>query len=92
MGVGMKTHAVVGMPREVMARLFEPFVTTKAVGEGTGLGLASMYGVVRQSGGFVEIESEPNAGTTVRVYLPIARDDPPTVGVPSGSPSNRRSA
>ncbi|HEU4995161.1 MAG TPA: PAS domain S-box protein [Gemmatimonadaceae bacterium] len=62
----------IGMPQEVMARLFEPFVTTKRSGEGTGLGLASMYGIVRQSGGYVDIESAQGKGTTVRIYLPVS--------------------
>jgi PAS domain S-box-containing protein len=72
----------VGMPLEVMNRLFEPFVTTKDVGEGSGLGLASMYGIVRQSGGYVDIESAPNAGTTVRIYLPLAESPNSTATVP----------
>jgi two-component system, cell cycle sensor histidine kinase and response regulator CckA len=62
----------VGMTAEVQARLFEPFFTTKGPGEGTGLGLASMYGIVRQSGGYVDVESIPKVGTVFRIYLPLA--------------------
>jgi PAS domain S-box-containing protein len=59
-----------GMTPEVIAKAFDPFFTTKGVGKGTGLGLSQVYGFVKQSGGHVQIESEPGRGTTVKVYLP----------------------
>jgi CheY-like chemotaxis protein len=64
-----------GMPPEVAARAVDPFFTTKGVGKGTGLGLSQVYGIARQAGGTVRIETSPGAGTTVRVLLP--RTEPP---------------
>ncbi|WP_281017909.1 MULTISPECIES: ATP-binding protein [unclassified Minwuia] len=72
-----------GISAENIAKIFEPFFTTKEVGQGTGLGLATVYGIVRQTGGYVLVESKVDAGTTFRILLPRVDADPETTGASS---------
>jgi CheY-like chemotaxis protein len=78
-----------GMPPDVLARIFEPFYTTKPVGKGSGLGLAQVWAFANQTGGRVAVDSEPRAGTTFRLFLPLsptAEDEAPSVTLSGDEP------
>jgi len=75
-----------GMGPEVLTHLFEPYFTTKGIGEGTGLGLATVYGIVKQNDGFIDVYSEPGKGTTFNIYLP--RCESKVISVPEEGPEH----
>ena len=79
-----------GMPSDVLSHIFEPFFTTKPVGKGTGLGLATVYGIAKQHEGWVEVQSQPGQGSTFRIFIPICNVESKADPAPSAPEPMRR--
>ena len=75
----------VGIPPDIIDRIFDPFFTTKQLGEGTGLGLSVVHGIVKHSGGYITVESEPHNGSAFTVYFPRVAEKLPNDGVSDGT-------
>ena len=84
------TDSGIGISPEFRARLFEPFFTTKKPGSGTGLGLSTVYGIVKQSGGSILVSSEPGRGSVFSVYLPLSEQEPDRLDISGTFPALRR--
>jgi CheY-like chemotaxis protein len=80
----------IGMSEEVQRQMFEPFFTTKGPTKGTGLGLSTCYGIVKQSGGFIDVESRPGRGSSFHIYLPRVAHAAPSSRAPQASPARGR--
>ena len=80
-----------GIPADILPKIFEPFFTTKDVGKGTGLGLSTVYGIIKQSAGFIFADSKPGEGTSFTIYLPVHRSGSDAPAMPAPAPKPKKS-